>query len=246
MKVISTDDYEQMSQRAADMIIEKVKKQPSLILGLATGSTPVGTYQRMIQDHHQEGTSYAQVTTVNLDEYLGLQANDPNSYRHFMEEQLFQHLDIPAEQTHLPDGSAEDKDKECERYEALIQRLGGIDFQVLGIGGNGHIGFNEPGTSFAANTHIVRLDESTRKANARFFKQPEDVPTEAVTMGIHTILQSKEIVVLASGSAKAGAVAELLDGDVREEVPVSALKGHQNVTLIADKEALAKSKDRKA
>lgn len=245
MNIISTRDKDDMSQHAAAMIIERVRNQPSVTLGLATGSTPEGTYKRLIRDHREEGTSYQKVTTINLDEYVGLPENDPNSYRHFMEEQLFQHVDIPREQTHLPNGSAQDKDAECQRYDALIKHFGGIDFQLLGIGENGHIGFNEPGTPFESGTHIVHLDESTRKANARFFKQPEDVPTEAITMGIHTILQSKEIVLLASGSAKADAIAQLIHGEVNEQLPALALKKHDNVTLIADEEALAQSNARK-
>lgn len=246
MKVIPVADKENMSQYAADIIIERVRRQPSLTLGLATGSTPLGTYQKLIADHAQTGTSYREVTTVNLDEYVGISADNPNSYRHFMETQLFQYLDIAREQTHLPNGEAADMQAECRRYDALLQDLGGADLQLLGIGENGHIGFNEPGTSFASSTHIVELDPSTRAANARFFAHADDVPTKAITMGVASILQSREIVLLASGEAKAEAIEQLLHGDVSEQLPASALKNHPNTTLIADAAALSRFNEKKS
>jgi glucosamine-6-phosphate deaminase len=239
INVIATANEEEMSRRAAGMIIEKVRGTHPVVLGLATGSTPVGTYRHLVQDHRKAGTSYQHVTTINLDEYVGLTASDPNSFRYFMDTQLFRHIDVPKAQIHLPDGTAENLEEECRRYDALIEHVGGIELQLLGIGENGHIGFNEPETSFTSRTHIVKLTESTRRANARFFKSMEDVPTEAITMGIESILHSKEILLLASGSAKAEAIARLIHGEVDEAFPASALKMHDNVTLIADKEALA-------
>lgn len=238
MKIIRTADYQKMSAKAAELILEKIRSNPQLTLGLATGSTPEGLYEELIRDHREKGTSYQSVHTVNLDEYTGIKRDDPNSYYYFMSEHLFEHIDIPAEQTHLPNGSAENLDAECSRYEKVIEQLGGVDVQVLGIGVNGHIGFNEPGTSFDSRTHIVELDESTRKANARFFNSLDEVPTHAITMGIRSILDSKEIILLASGESKAEAIARLVGGEVDEEFPASALKQHQNVTIIADQDAL--------
>ncbi|HET7658642.1 MAG TPA: glucosamine-6-phosphate deaminase [Bacillales bacterium] len=239
MKVIGADNYEHMSRLAAAIIFQRVHTHPSSVLGLATGSTPEGTYQQLIQNHREYGTSYKQVTTINLDEYIGLPSGHPNSFRQFMNERLFSKLDLRSEQTHLPDGTASDLDKECKRYDILIEHKGGIDLQLLGIGKNGHIGFNEPGTSFRSRTHIVTLTESTRKANARFFESLSEVPERAITMGIQTILQSKKILLLASGASKAEAIGRLLEGKVSEDFPASALNLHDDVTLIADREALS-------
>ncbi|WP_282141226.1 glucosamine-6-phosphate deaminase [Cytobacillus oceanisediminis] len=239
MKIIRTADYNDMSQKAAQLMIEKIRQQPDLTLGLATGSTPKGVYAELIKDHQKNGTSYEKITTINLDEYIGLPPSDPNSYRHFMNSELFDHLDIRLENTHLPKGAAEDIPQECERYEQLIKDLADIDLQLLGIGRNGHIGFNEPGTSFQSRTHVVDLAESTRKANARFFNSIEDVPAQAITMGIASILDSREIILLASGSAKAEAIRQLVYGEPDEQFPASALKLHENVTIIADEEALS-------
>ncbi|MCS0673323.1 glucosamine-6-phosphate deaminase [Cytobacillus firmus] len=239
MKIIRTADYNDMSQKAAQLMIEKIRQQPDMTLGLATGSTPKGVYAELIKDHQKNGTSYEKITTINLDEYIGLLSSDPNSYRHFMNSELFDHLDIRLENTHLPNGAAEDMSQECERYEQLIKDLADIDLQLLGIGRNGHIGFNEPGTSFQSRTHVVELAESTRKANARFFNSIEDVPAQAITMGIASILDSREIILLASGSAKAEAIRQLVYGEPDEQFPASALKLHENVTIIADEEALS-------
>ncbi|MEK3857093.1 glucosamine-6-phosphate deaminase [Cytobacillus sp. FSL H8-0458] len=239
MKIIRTADYHDMSRKAAELMIDKVRRQPDMTLGLATGSTPKGVYAELIKDHQKNGTSYAKVTTINLDEYIGLPPTDPNSYRHFMNSELFDHLDIQLENTHLPNGAAEDISRECERYERLIKDLVDIDLQVLGIGRNGHIGFNEPGTAFNSRTHVVDLAESTRKANARFFRFIEDVPAQAITMGIASILDSREIILLASGPAKAEAIRQLVNEEPDEQFPASALKLHPNVTIIADEEALS-------
>ncbi|HET7577927.1 MAG TPA: glucosamine-6-phosphate deaminase [Bacillales bacterium] len=239
MNLISADNQTEMSRKASSLIIETVRSVPEPILGLATGSTPLGTYKELIRDHRENGTSYGKVTTINLDEYVGLDSDDPNSFRHFMDTQLFEALDIPERRIHLPNGTAENLDAECERYDILIKQTGGIDLQLLGIGENGHIGFNEPGTPFSSRTHVVELTESTRKANARFFDRPEDVPTHAITMGIDSILQSQKILLLAFGASKAKAIKRLVHGGISEDFPASALKRHDDVTLIADQEALA-------
>ncbi|HEU5139266.1 MAG TPA: glucosamine-6-phosphate deaminase [Bacillales bacterium] len=239
MKVIAAENQNDMSRKAAAIIIDRVRTEPSMTLGMATGSTPEGTYRELIEDHRRSGTSYSRVTTVNLDEYVGLSSDHPNSFRHFMDTQLFQHLNLPRGHIHIPDGTALDLESECRRYDIIIDKLGGLDVQLLGIGENGHIGFNEPGTSFASQTHIVTLTESTRKANARFFESIEDVPRYAITMGIQSIFQSKQIVLLASGKAKAEAIERLVHGGVSQVFPASILNLHENVTLIADKEALA-------
>lgn len=239
MNIIKVQDSEEMSREAAKRIIEKIKAKPSLTLGLATGSTPIGTYKKLIEDHIENGTSYRKVNTVNLDEYVGLPEEDPNSYHYFMMENLINHIDIPFEQSHIQSGLVDDLEQECQRYESLIKSLGGIDLQLLGIGANGHIGFNEPGTSFQSTTHVVKLTEETRKANARFFQSVEEVPTYAITMGIKTILDSSEIIMLACGKGKAEAMKQLITGEANESVPASAIKLHSNVTIIADQAALS-------
>jgi glucosamine-6-phosphate deaminase len=238
MNIIKVDNYEALSEKAGMLMAEKIKKNPSMTLGLATGSTPLGVYQYLIRDHKENGTTYQNIKTVNLDEYIGLPKDDPNSYHLFMEKNLFNHLDINPINTFIPNGAAVDLDEECSRYEQLIKAIGGIDLQILGIGRNGHIGFNEPGTSFKSRTHVVTLAENTREANSRFFKSLEDVPTHALTMGIASILDSKEIFLMASGTKKAEAIFRLLTGEISEDFPASALKGHPNVTIIADAEAL--------
>lgn len=232
-------DYTEMSQKAAEYIIEKVRQNPSIKLGLATGGTPVGTYNKLIEDHKEHGTSYRNVTTFNLDEYIGLAGDDPNSYRFFMDEKLFNHIDIDKNNTNVPSGTNQDNEEECTRYESLVAGSGGVDLQVLGIGSNGHIGFNEPGTSFTSQTHVIELAPSTIEANARFFERIEDVPTKAITMGISTIMKSKEILLLVSGETKNDAMSKLLEGDVTESFPASVLKNHPSVTIIADKAAVS-------
>jgi glucosamine-6-phosphate deaminase len=240
MKVIRVKDYQELGKKAAAIIIEHVKAKPDAVLGLATGSTPQTTYRELIRDHKENGTSYRQVTTVNLDEYIGLSPEDPNSYHYFMKKELFDAIDIASENTHLPNGEAADLEAECRRYDDLIRSVGGIDLQLLGIGRNGHIGFNEPGTSFQTRTHVVELAEDTRKANARFFPSLDAVPTSAITMGIQNILESKRILLLASGPAKAEAMARLLNQrEITEAFPASCLHLHNDVTVIADEAALS-------
>lgn len=239
MKIIKVKDYEQLSNTAAKFIIERVKNKPNIVLGLATGGTPEGTYKNVIQDHQQNGTSYEQVATFNLDEYIGLPGSDKNSYRYYMNEHLFNHINVKKENTHIPNGEVSNVNQECEDYEGRIQQIGGIDLQILGIGENGHIGFNEPGTAFNSRTHVIGLTEETRQANARYFSSIESVPTHAITMGIGTIMEAKEIVLLASGEKKREAMKKLILGEVTEEFPASILQKHKNVTIIADEAALS-------
>ena len=237
-EIIPAKDYTEMSELAAERIISLVKKQPDAVLGLATGSTPEGLYECLINDHKENGTSYRNVRTVNLDEYANLDPQDKNSYFTFMREHLFNHLDIPLEQTNIPNGMAKDPLEEAAGYDKKIQQLGGVDLQVLGIGHNGHIGFNEPGTPFSSRTHVVTLAESTRIANSRYFNSIEEVPTEALTMGIQSIMDSKEILLLISGPAKAETLKKLVFGEISEDFPASVLRLHQKVTVIADQEAM--------
>jgi len=239
MKIIEVKDYTEMSQKAAEYIIEKVCQNPKLKLGLATGGTPVGTYKNLIEDHQKNGTSYQNVTTFNLDEYIGLSGENKNSYRYFMDEKLFNHIDINKNNTNIPRGDSKDTEEECLRYESLLANYGGIDLQILGIGSNGHIGFNEPGTTFTSQTHVIKLASSTINANARFFNRIEEVPTKAITMGISTIMKSKEILLLVSGENKKDAMGKLLNGNVTESFPASVLKNHPCVTIIADKAAVS-------
>lgn len=239
MKLIKVKDYDELSKQAAAYFIKKIQSSPTMTLGLATGSTPEGMYRYLVNDHKENHTSYRNITTFNLDEYIGLDGSDKNSYRFFMNDHLFNHLDIEKANAHVPCGNLKDSSTECATYEQLIKEHGGIDLQLLGIGANGHIGFNEPGTSFQSRTHIVKLTDKTRRDNARFFNNLEEVPTEAITMGIATIMESKEIVLLVSGEGKREAMRMLLDGKVSEDFPASILHNHSNVTVIADEAALA-------
>ncbi|MCA0970911.1 glucosamine-6-phosphate deaminase [Halobacillus litoralis] len=237
MNIIVTETKEQLSEQACSIFEAQVKADPESVLGLATGSTPLGTYEKLIEGYKKGNADYQRVKTLNLDEYVGLGPDHPESYRTFMEENLFGHLNIDAANTYIPDGTADDLEKECLRYEEVIEKVGPPDIQLLGIGENGHIGFNEPGSSFDTPTHIVELAASTREANARFFPSIEDVPKQAVTMGIRSILKSKRIVLIASGERKARAIERLLAGEIDEAFPASALKNHDDVTLIVDRNA---------
>lgn len=244
MQWIEAKDAQEMSVLAAQLIINQVRENPKTVLGLATGGTPVGTYAELVREAKVNGTDYQQVTTFNLDEYVGIAPGDRNSYRFYMGYHLFNHVNFAR--THLPDGMASDLSLECVRYEERIADAGGIDLQLLGIGTNGHIGFNEPGTSFQSTTHVVALTEATRQANARFFDHPGEVPTHAITMGIATIMKSKQIILLASGGKKADILYRLATGEVDEQVPASILKQHAQVTIIADAAALQKVKERES
>ena len=230
MKLIVTKDYEELSAKAARVMLEVVKENPYAVLGLATGTTPLGLYAHMIIDHEKYGTSYAHIRTVNLDEYKGLPKTHPQSYAG---------LDINPENTNIENGMAEDEAKECARYDALLEQLP-RDIQLLGLGSNGHIAFNEPHTPFGSGTHVVELAESTVKDNARLFDDISEVPRKAFTMGIKQIMQAKKILILASGANKADAVYRMAKGEVTESVPASVLQLHPDCILIADQDAAAK------
>lgn len=236
MKIIITKDYEEMSKEAFKIVKDVISSNSEAVLGLATGSTPLGLYQNMIKDHKENGTSYKKIKTVNLDEYAGLDYSSDQSYVYFMRHNLFDHIDIDLANTNIEDGKAVDKIKECERYTKLLDILK-QDIQVLGIGSNGHIAFNEPGTSFGSDTHIVDLTESTIKDNSRLFERIEDVPRQAFTMGLKNIMHAKKILILANGKNKANAVYGLVKGEVSEACPASVLQLHPDCTLVCDIEA---------
>lgn len=237
MKIVKVKDYQAMSKWVGKQVIERVKSIRQPILGLATGSTPEGLYRYLIEANKNGDVSFENVTTFNLDEYIGLDADDPNSYQYFMKEKLFDQIDIDPNHTHLPNGMATDIEQECSDYEALIKKTGVIDLQILGLGVNGHIAFNEPGTSFASRTKRTDLVAETIEANSRFFENKADVPTQAITMGIETIMESKEIILLASGENKAEAIRQLVEGEVTEDFPASILQKHPQVTIVIDEAA---------
>lgn len=237
MRIYRVKDYDGMSRKAASVLAAQIVAEPESVLGLATGSTPEGTY-RYLRTWYEEGTlDFAGIRTVNLDEYRGIRRDSEQSYYYFMKEKLFDHVNIREEHTHIPDGEEADAEKVCREYEALIRSLGGVDLQLLGIGRNGHIGFNEPSDCFAGECHCVTLQESTLEANRRFFDKMEDVPRQAYTMGIGTIMSAKKILLLVGGRDKAEALAAALKGPVTPKLPASILKFHQDVTVIADEEA---------
>ena len=236
MKVIITENYEEMSAKAAEILISVVKNNPNAVLGLATGSSPIGTYQNMIADHKANGTSYKNVHTVNLDEYVSLNAEHDQSYAYFMRTNLFDHVDIDLKNTNLPCGVASDLQKECDRYNKLLDELK-PDVQVLGLGSNGHIGFNEPGTPFSSVTHLVDLTENTIKDNSRLFASIDEVPRQALSMGIKNIMQAKSILMVVSGKNKAEAVKGMVKGEITPNLPASVLQLHPDVTIICDKAA---------
>jgi glucosamine-6-phosphate deaminase len=228
VKLISVRDEDELSWIAAKNLFDRIAHSDRFVVGLATGKTPLGMYRYLSKYSKEYKQSFSHVYTINLDEYVG-----SDSYHVYMKQNLFDHVDIPKDQTHIPDGMSNDLEEECRRYERVIKDLGGIDLQVLGIGENGHIGFNEPGTDFASRTHVVKLTESTLKANAKYFIDRKQ-PKEAITMGIKTILESKEILLLAIGERKALALKQLMDGSLNKEIPATALITHPNVTVIAD------------
>ncbi len=238
MKVIIAKDYEEMSKKAFEVMREVVKGNPRAVLGLATGSTPIGLYKNMIEDHKQNGTSYREIRTVNLDEYAGLDYSSDQSYVYFMRSNLFDYIDIDLKNTNIENGKAADRQAECDRYNRLLEDMQ-QDIQVLGIGSNGHIAFNEPGTPFGSVTHIVDLAESTIKDNSRMFKSIDEVPRQAFTMGLKNIMNSKKILILANGANKAKAVYGLVKGEVTEAVPASVLQLHPDCTLVCDEAAAA-------
>ena len=238
MEVIVCKTYEEMSARAAAIVADVMKGNPACVLGLATGSTPVGMYRKLIEMNKTGEIDFSQVTTVNLDEYYPISPDNDQSYRYFMNVNLFDHVNIDKARTFVPNGTAADPDEACAAYEALVAEVGPADIQVLGIGQNGHIGFNEPATALEVATHVTGLTESTIKANARFFASEADVPTKALTMGIGTILSAKKVIILANGAAKADAVAKMLAGKLDTSCPASMLNLHADVTVICDEAAL--------
>ncbi len=245
MRIYQCADYKAMSRQAANLISAQVIMKPDCVLGLATGSTPVGIYAQLTEWAAKKDLSFSRVSTVNLDEYRGLSAAHEQSYRYFMKTHLFDLVDVGKERTFIPDGMCADPAAECARYDALIDALGGIDLQLLGLGRNGHIGFNEPGEAFILNTHLVDLTENTIEANRRFFTNGEDVPRQAITMGVRHIMQAKKVVVAVNGEEKAEAVARAFAGPVTPRVPASILQIHPDVVLVADAAALSRLPDRK-
>ena len=241
MNIIRAKDYQDMSRKAANIISAQIIMKPDCVLGLATGSTTVGTYRQLIEWYEKGDLDFSRVSTVNLDEYRGLTHIDPQSYYYFMQENLFDHVNIDKAATHVPDGTNPDAADACAKHEQIIKSLGGIDLQLLGLGNNGHIGFNEPGAAFEKETHLVDLAESTIRANARFFTSIDEVPKQAYTMGIRTIMQAKKILVVVSGEGKADIVSRAFFGPVTPEVPASILQMHPDVTVVCDEAALSLS-----
>ena len=233
-------DYQDVSRKAANIMSAQIIMKPNAVLGLATGSTPVGLYKQLIEWYNKGDLDFSQITSVNLDEYKGLSGDNDQSYRYFMNTNLFNHVNIDKNKTYVPNGLEEDSDKACADYNEIIRSVGGIDIQLLGIGGNGHIGFNEPDQVFTKGTHCVNLAESTIEANKRFFASADDVPRQALTMGICDIIQAKKVVMVVSGEDKADAVQKAVFGPVTPVVPASILLLHPDFTLVADEAALKK------
>jgi len=240
MLVIIKKNYDETSREAAGMVAERIRKNPKLILGLATGSTPLGLYKELIRMHREEGLDFSKVTTFNLDEYIGLSPVHSQSYHYFMHENFFKHININPKFVHIPDGKAKNIEAHCEWYEEQIQKAGGIDVQILGIGANGHIAFNEPGSSLGSRTRIKTLTKQTIKDNARFFENKAEVPRYAITMGIGTIMEAKELILLAAGKNKTNAVKAAVEGPITAMCPASILQMHRKAFVIIDKAAALK------
>lgn len=243
MKILLAHDYSSMSRKAANIISAQITLNPTSVLGLATGSTPLGIYNHLIKGYQAGDVDFSRVRTVNLDEYFGLDKSEEQSYYYFMHQNLFKDINIKPENTHIPDGTNKDERDECLRYNNVIKELGGVDLQLLGIGHNGHIGFNEPSDEFKKETHCVQLSESTIEANKRFFANADQVPRKAYTMGIKTIMGAKKIVVAASGADKANILYEAVAGSITPKVQASILQLHSDVTIVADEAALSKIKE---
>ncbi len=242
IKVIICKDYEEVSDKAAEVMLEVVKSNPKAVLGLATGSSPIGLYKRMIADHLENGTSYDQITTFNLDEYVGLPVSHPESYFSFMHRNLFDHINVKEENIHIPSSQGEDLQANCDAYNEAMAKYT-VDIQVLGIGSDGHIGFNEPNTPFDSVTHITDLEESTIRDNARFFDNDmSKVPTQAITMGISNVMSAKKILMVATGTNKADAIYQTVQGEKSVFWPSTVLQGHDDVVIIVDEAAASKLK----
>jgi glucosamine-6-phosphate deaminase len=239
MEIIITKDYKEMSRVSAEIIASEIRRKHDLVLGLATGDTPLGTYEELVRIHQKDGLDFSKATSFNLDEYLTLGPLHKNSYNHFMREHLFRHVNISPARVYVPQGNTEDPEEYCRWYEEQISKAGGIDLQVLGIGRDGHIAFNEPGSSFASRTRIKALYKQTIEDNARFFDNIEEVPRFAITMGIGTILEARKILLIANGKNKADVVASFIEGPVTSQVTATALQLHTHVTVVLDQEAAA-------
>lgn len=240
IRIYKAHNYDDLSRKAANIISAQVIMKPNCVLGLATGTSPIGAYKQLVEWYKKGDIDFAEVRTVNLDEYIGLDGSHEQSYRYFMDHQLFDQVNINKVNTNVPNGKAKDVESECKRYDALIDSLGGVDLQLLGLGHNGHIGFNEPDSAFEKTTHVVALTESTINANARLFASRDEVPTRAITMGIKSIMMAKKILVIASGADKADIVNQAFNGPVTPSVPASILQLHGDVTFVADEDALSK------
>lgn len=239
MKIIRTKDYNDMSRKAANIIAAQIIMKPDCVLGLATGSTPIGTYAQLVERYEKGDLDFSKITTVNLDEYKGLTKDNDQSYYYFMNDNLFSKVNVRKDYTFLPDGTEPDSARACAEYDRIIEATGGVDLQLLGLGHNGHIGFNEPAAVFEATTHCVDLTESTIQANKRFFASIEEVPKQAYTMGIQTIMRAAKILVVVSGEDKAAIVKKAFFGPITPEVPASVLQLHNDVIVVADEAALS-------
>lgn len=237
MQLILCKDYRELSCRAAEIILSLVKEKPNCILGLATGSTPIGAYDLICKAHKDEGLDFSRVTTFNLDEYYPIEPSDPQSYHYFMHQHLFSHINIPQDSIHIPDGTTTNPEALGEAYDNAILEAGGIDLQLLGIGRNGHIGFNEPSETLVGGTHLTDLTQDTVEANARFFASASEVPTQAISMGMASIMGARSILLLISGADKRAALRQLLDDSITTSCPATLLKLHPNVTIICDEAA---------
>lgn len=238
MKIIKAKDYDEMSLYVASLIENEIKSKKHPVIGLATGSTPIGTYKKLIEWYKTGQLDFSDVTTVNLDEYKGLDGDNDQSYRYFMNTNLFDHVNIDKTRTHVPDGTIEDPEEACKKYDEILDSVGSVDLQLLGLGHNGHIAFNEPTYQFSKGTHCVELTNSTIEANKRFFKNIDDVPKYAYTMGIGSIMSAKKIVIAVSGADKADMVKRAFTGPVTPFVPASILQFHPDCTLVVDEAAL--------
>ena len=239
MEVVIKQDYEQMSKAAAQIVAEVLNTKPNAVLGMATGSTPLGLYQELVRLHKEEELDLSRVTTFNLDEYVGLPVNHPQSYHYFMHEHFFKHVNIPRHNINIPSGTTSNYPAFCQWYEDRIAECGGIDLQILGIGSDGHIAFNEPTSSMSSRTRLKTLSKQTIDDNARFFERREDVPVYAITMGVGTILESRKLLLVASGKSKAPAIAQAVEGPVTSMITASAIQLHQDATVFVDEEAAA-------
>ena len=239
MRIYRAKDYDEMSRKAANIIAAQMTLKPDSVLGLATGSTPIGTYRELIARYNQGDIDFSRIKTANLDEYRGLPRENDQSYYYFMYENLFRHVNIDMANTNIPNGMEPDSDTECARYEKVIESLGGVDLQLLGLGHNGHIGFNEPADHFARMTNCVNLQASTIEANKRFFESADQVPKQAYTMGIGTIMRAKSVLLIVSGADKAETLTKVIAGPVTPQVPASILQFHPNAVVVADEAALS-------